>query len=98
MVDKRIYWKTNSSVVALKDDGAVTVGCNSGDIVLGGSCEATGGDGRTSFKVDRPIVPATNPPGVTVGSNGWQCVAHNYGVNPGDQLTITANAICYSAK
>lgn len=91
----QVYGKTNSAVVALNDDGSVNVACNFGDLVLGGSCEAVGGDGRTSFKVDRPSLPYQNPP-VASGGRGWSCSAHNYGTQVGQQLTITANAICYS--
>lgn len=91
----QVYGKTNSVVVGLNADGAVDVFCNTGDVLLSGSCEATGGDGRTSFTLNRPTIPFQNPP-VAAGGRGWTCNAHNYGVNPGQQMTMRVNAICYA--
>lgn len=91
----QVYGKTNSVVVGLNADGIVDTFCNSGDVLLGGSCEANGGDGRTSFTTNRPTIPFANPP-VASGTRGWTCAAHNFGVNPGQGLTIRVNAICYA--
>lgn len=86
-----VYLKSNSVQVLPNQDGVIDVFCNSGDAVIGGSCDATGGDGRASFLQNRPIIPA--PP--IQGSRGWACAAHNYGTLPIQAMTINVYAICY---
>lgn len=92
----QVYGKTNSITVGPNQPAAVTVGCLPGDVVLGGSCEAIGGDGRTSFNTNRPIVPVQNPPVPATGSRGWQCAANNLGTNVAQTLTVNVFAVCYS--
>lgn len=92
----QVYGRTSSASVPANQDGAVNVACLSGDVVLGGSCEAVGGDGRTSFTTNRAIVPVQAPPVSASGGRGWSCAAHNFGVSVSQTLTLTANAVCYS--
>jgi hypothetical protein len=86
-----VYMRFTTINVGLNQDGARDTFCDAGDPVIGGSCEASGGDGHTTFTVDRPVIPAdpTQP-----GSRGWLCNAHNYSTVQG--MTLRANAICYN--
>lgn len=89
----QVYAATASIVVAANQTGAMNASCLPGDVLLNGSCEATGGDGRTSFSIDRPQIPFQNPP-VTSGARSWQCEARNWSASL--PMTIRANAVCYS--
>jgi hypothetical protein len=91
-----VYAEFNTIVVQPNQDGAVDVFCGAGDVVVGGSCEATGGDGRTSFTTNRAIMPYPPTPPNDPMSRGWTCQAHNFGVGAAQTLTMRANVICYA--
>jgi hypothetical protein len=85
-----VYLRTASVVVNANQTGIRDVFCDAGDVVIGGSCDASGGDGRFSFIQNRPLIP--DPPST---SRGWICEAHNFGTLPQQTLTIRVHAICY---
>lgn len=88
-----VYARFNTVGVNPAQLGTADVFCDAGDVVIGGSCEATGGTGQNTFTKNRPAMPFPPTPDGQAGSRGWSCESQNYSTT--QVMNLRANAICY---
>lgn len=82
-----VYYVQDDVNVALNDTSAVSIQCQSGDVLLGGSCETAG------TPTGLPLYVNQNRP-MTGQAPGWWCSAYN---GSGGSRTLRAHAICFNA-
>jgi len=78
-----VYLLTQDAVVNGNADGAVTMQCQGGDVLLNGSCE-------TNIASGTPLAIVRSHPLVSFAP-GWFCSAHNPLTVP---LTLRVNVVC----